>query len=361
MTWRRRQIGTLILFLTLPVWFPSFTSAQLNSLVARVDQPRGPIPAECEQGLSAAPPLRVAVRDIEPPRDQEAEALAPPSGALRTALQETQIALTRNDRPAFNAALSRTKALLLNYPAGAERRTAEEIVRLHEIAARLWDTQYEAPFFSDTDPQYSMVRDLPGYADAIRRNTLTDDNDRRFYPTAESREFVAQLAAERLQRLGIRNRTAEQSPRPAAREVGRVRGTSRTPSTPRASSTTTTRKRVATKAAPRSPKRAAAPPAVAAAPAPTPAPAPAPASTQTSPPVDTAASTIPEDPVRTTTAATTTPPAAETAAVPSTGPVTSTNVVPESPSTSRGRSVILPAILILIGLGVLIVLFRASK
>jgi hypothetical protein len=38
-----------------------------------------------------------------------------------------------------------------------------------------------------------------------------------------------------------------------------------------------------------------------------------------------------------------------------------TQVVPVVPQPGRGRSVILPTILILIGLGVLILLFRASK
>src|SRR5215203_2171136 len=150
MKWCHRRMGLLVLagsvLLTLPVaLFAQVTSPQLplNNLVARVDQPRGPIPAECEQGLSPAAPLRVEVRDIELPVDEPGEPVAPPSGALRAALQQTQVALTDNDRPAFNAALARTRALLVTYPTGAERRTAEDIVRLHEIAARLWDTQFE--------------------------------------------------------------------------------------------------------------------------------------------------------------------------------------------------------------------------
>lgn len=329
-----------MLFVTLPV----LSFAQLNSLVARVDQPRGPVPAECEQGLSPAPPLRVAVRDIELSRNEPAEALAPPSGALRTALQETQIALTRNDRPGFNAALARTKALLLTYPSGAERRTAEDIVRLHETAARLWDAQYEAPFFSETDPEFALVRDLPGYGDAVRRHTLTDDRDRRFYPAAESRDFVTQVAGERLQRLGIHRTTRTirdervERPRTSSRASSAA---PRRPSPRRASSTSTRtiRKPAVATPAPRSPNPAV-PPTVAAVPAPAP--------TQTSSPV---AGDVPVDPQPTTTTAA---PIVDTA-------VTSTAVLPAAPPTGRGRSVILPALLILIGLGVLIVLFRASK
>lgn len=367
-----------MLFVTLPV-LSSF--AQLKPLVARVDQPRGPIPAECEQGLSPAPPLRVAVREIELPPDEPAEAVAPPSGALRAALHETQLALTRNDRPAFNAALARARALLLNYPSGAERRTAEDIVRLHETAARLWDTQYEAPFFGDTDPEYALVADLPGYADAMRRNTLTDDKERRFYPTAESRDFVAQVAGERLQRLGIRGTT-----RTTVREQPRVREqrTERPSTSPRASSaaprrqsprraastssasTRTTRKPAVANPAPRSPNPTVPPTAaVDPAPAPTqtptqtasspaagdvPTPDPEPVTTPVDPPASATTAVTETAPTTTTTAA----PVADTA-------VTSTDVIPAAPPTSRGRSVILPALLILIGLGVLIVLFRASK
>ena len=360
MTLCHRRMRALVLFLTLPL----SSHAQLNSLVARVDQPRGPVPAECEQGLSPAPPLRVEVRDIEPPRNEPAEPIAPPSSALRSALQETQIALTRNDRPAFDAALARSKALLLNYPAGAERRTAEDIVRLHETAARLWDAQYQAPFFSGSDPEYALVRDLPGYADAVRRSTLTDDNDRRFYPTAESRDFVAQVAGERLQRLGIHRTTRpvreERVERPRSSPRRSTASSSSKPRRRTPSTTTSTRKPAATTPAPRSPKPTV-PPTVTAAPAPAPTPttsspvagdvsAPAPAPAQ-----------APADPPATTTVVTETAiPAVETAPV--TTPVTSpTTVIPEVPSPSRGRSLILPIILILVGLGVLVVLFRASK
>ncbi len=342
----------------------------LNSLVARVDQPRGPIPAECEQGLAPTPPLRVETRELDIPEPEPAEPVAPPSGALRTALQETQLALTRNDRPAFNAALARTKALLDGYPTGAERRTAEEIVRLHESAARLWDAQYEAPFFGETDPEYALVRDLPGYAEAIRRNTLTDDRDRRFYPTAESRAFVADLAGERLQRLGIhRNTRVIREERPRASTSTSTRRTSPRRGSTSGSTSTSTRKPAAASSAPRSPNPTA-PPTVAAAPAPAPTrpsspvagddiPAPAsPPATMTDVATETTLPSTPSVPP-TDTMTTTAPATIEPSTAIDT--VTTTNVVPAASPTSAGRSVILPTILILIGLGVLIVLFRASK
>lgn len=371
MTWWHRRMGLLVLAGSILLTLPMDTSAQvtpLNSLVARVDQPRGPVPAECEQGLSPTPPLRVAVRDIELPANEASDAIAPPSGALRTALQETQIALTGNDRPAFDAALARAKALLVTYPAGSERRAAEEIVRLHETAARLWDTQYETPFFSQTDPEYALVSGLPGYAEAVRRSTLTDDQERRFYPTAESRDFVAQVAGERLQRLGIRGgtrsvrdeRVREERPRPA-----------RASTSPRRSTTSPRRSTASSPSRASTPTRkpAAATPTVAAAPAPAPATSsvsPSPvagdvSSSTTSTPEPATTSAPATDTATVTTATEVTTTTLTTSTTASDTVVTSTDVVPEAPSASRGRSVILPAILILIGLGVLIVLFRASK
>jgi hypothetical protein len=431
MKWCHRRMGLLVLagsvLLTLPVAFAQVvTPAQgipLNNLVARVDQPRGPVPAECEQGLSPAAPLRVDVGAIELPVDEPGEPVAPPSGALRAALQQTQIALTENDRPAFNASLARTRALLVNYPTGGERRTAEDIVRLHEIAARLWDTQFEAPFFGETDPEYALVRDLPGFAEAVRRSTLTDDRDRRFYPTAESRDFVADLAGERLQRLGIQRgprsvREQRSTPRASASPSTTTPRRSATSASPRRSDTSASPRRSTTSASGRStastssrstatssrsgatsgraatpsdrsttsssprpdPVPARAPAVSTPAPRPvTPAPAPAVAATppaasessssgdvatETTLPATETASGTPTTDIASDTGAnaddpTLTDPAA-TAAVADSA-VTSTNVLPAAPPTSRGRSVILPTILILIGLGVLIVLFRASK
>jgi hypothetical protein len=380
----------------------------LNSLVARSDRPSGPAPAECEQGLSATPVLRVEAPPPEvSPMPVEAPATPPPSTALRAALQETQTALTRNDRPAFDAALSRARVLVASYPNGAERRAAEDVVRLHEAAAKLWDAQYRSPFFSDSDPEYALVSGYAGYQEAVRRSVFTDQDGVRFYPAGESREFVTQLAGERMGRVS----TSSSSPRVASTTTSNRRTPTpsaaaprtRTPRTtvprtttprlttprtttprttiaratsPRTTRRTTTpspRKTAATTPAPSSPNPSA-PPTVTAEPAPAPATV-----TATAAPVTTsspAAGVVPEPPAPPAPATTTTGPAdmpvdtgvadtvladTVTDTIVATADTSATEVAPTAPQPARGRSVILPTILILIGLGVLIVLFRASK
>jgi hypothetical protein len=395
MTLRDRRIGLLVLAACLPLCAVTAQTASpsrpLNSLVARSDRPSGPVPAECEQGLSAVPAPRIDVRDVPPPVEPAA-AQAPPSGALRSALQETQTALTRNDRPAFDASLARERSLLETYPTGAERRAAEEVVRLHEAAARLWDAQYRAPFFAQEDPEYALAGAWPGYAEAVRRSVFTDQDGRRFYPAAESRDFFTRLAGERLQRTSAAPRTTSTTRRTSSTSRSTPSTSRSTSSTPRSTSTmsrstsTTSRStssaskpRRSTTVAASTPRRSSPSPKP---PEPSPKPSPKPAATplapsssspdRSAPPTVTAepapapAVVTAEDPV------TTSAPDAGDVAPPTPAPATAdtavttldtsaTEVVPVVPQPGRGRSVILPTILILIGLGVLIVLFRASK
>lgn len=405
-----------------------------NALVARADQPLGPVPAECEQGLSATPALRVDVAEIPLPEASPAAVQAPPSGALRAALQETQIALTRNDRPAFNDALESARSWLAMYPTGAERRTAEEIVHLHDAAAKLWDAQYQSPFFGEDDPVLATVSGWPGYAEAVRRSVLTDSKGRRFYPAAESRDFVTRLAGERLQRLGIQPgtriaRDTRAIEKPAAASTTRPKKTTTTSTTRMTSRSSTSRSNTARATTPRTvtprtvtprittsrtatsrgstsrgsaprgstPRATPAPTPItrsasaSAAPSPKPKPqsgkpapvTPAPGNPNPSAPPTTAADPAPvpvavsqsnpdtapapaagdvASATTATTATTTTASASTTdSSTPSVDTALSTDVIPPTPQPVRGRSVILPTILILIGLGVLIVLFRASK
>ncbi|HEX6642402.1 MAG TPA: hypothetical protein VF215_14885 [Thermoanaerobaculia bacterium] len=320
--------------------------------------------------------MRVEVAELSMPAPVEpVEAPAPPSGALRAALQETQIALTRNDRPAFDAARERTKSLLANYPTGAERRAAEEVVRLHDAAARLWDAQYQSPFFGEDDPLYATVNAWPGYAEAVRRSVLTDDDERRFYPAAESRDFVTRLAGERLQRLGFTTPTRVTRNEPRATPTPRAT-TPRTTTPRTTTSRTTTSRSTVTRSAPRSPKPSkpapvthapgkpnpSAPPTTAAVPAPAPVAVSQPKTDTPPPPVAGDVAPAEPAPVTTSSAPTTTAEATtDTSSATFVDTALSTDVIPATPKPVTGRSVILPTILILIGLGVLIVLFRASK
>lgn len=355
-------------------------SDPLRPLVMRTDQPRGAAPAECEEGLSPTPALRVDVREIPLPEEiapPPATVAAPPQGELRGALESVQHALVGNNRPAFDEALVRTRLIVERYPAGGERRAAEELIRIYEGAGRLWEAQYQSPFFAQESPEYAAVANYPGYQEAVRRSVLTDQAGRKFYPAAESREFLTRVAGDRLTRLGVRTTTpparvaraeiSAPSPSPRRSAVSTPpsssprRATTSRPRTSRPSQQP--RKPAATTPAPSTPNPSA-PPTVATVPAPA-APSAAPPAagdpppSVTSDPVDPVAGT---DTTPTATETTETTDTASTTTATTAAPITPPPAAPE-PATepARGRSVILPTILILIGLGVLIVLFRASK
>ncbi len=356
-------------------------SWQLNPLVTRTAQPTGPVPAGCDESLAPAQTPRVIVADIP-----EREVLVPvsmpappPSRSLREELDAAHRALVRNDRPAFDEHLRAARSIVETYPAGGERSRAEEVVWALNDASVLWDAQFASPFFDETSDAYTRASRYAGYTDAMRRSVLTDDQDRRFYPAAESREFVSRVAAERLERLGVRSsmpppRTvrAETPRRRTAPSVSVASASSTSSSSPSPSPSrhrTTTRSHSSRKSSPThktskpaalaksAPSSSPDPSAAAPSPAPAePAPTAPPASAPTSSATDSAsapASPVAEDvaptPIVTDSATTTVAPA-------SPEPAPSTSAAP-----AERRSVIVPALLILIGLGVLIVLFRASK
>jgi hypothetical protein len=393
----RRRVGLLVLMTAVSLSLAAATNP-LNPLVTRTPQ-TGVVPAECAEGVAPAPAPRIEVREIPlPPPAETATMAEPPTGSLRAALEATQTALTRNDRPAFNASLATARTLLETYPAGAQRRSAEELVRIYNTTARLWDAQYESPFFDDASDAYALLRAYPGYEEAVRRSTLTRDG-RRYFPAGESRDFLGRLASDRLRGIGIQAPAPRiaRNERPGVPDTPRATASSSTPrptvtrgstgtARPRRTTTTTTPSRVTRQprsAAPSRPRltetrtAAAATPATST-PAPTPTPsAPAPATTAATPdtappiagtpttdaPVPTDTDTEPIEPTDTAGVTDTpdpvTPEATGTAGTTATAAPATPESQPSQPA--RGRSVVLPTILILIGLGVLILLFRASK
>ena len=413
-TWWYRRVGLAALGTLAIVSFVNAAPATLNPLVPRARQ-AGVTPAECADGLAPAAEPRVSVRDIPLPEISPAAAVAeaPPSASLRTALQDAQTALARNDRPAFDEALASARSLMTTYPTGAERRAAEELVRTYETAARLWDAQFESPFFDEASPEFQMMSAYPGWAEAVRRGTITEPRTgRRFYPAAESRDFLSRVAADRLRGLGlqapVRVARGDQAPRTPATTTVTPRRRTPTQTASRSTTTTTSRPRATTRrgsgrtttrvaaatpgsnARPSRPRLSSAPahprlstesrtaaavstpsgspgaPASsgagaaaaldAASPAAaSPGPSTAPPAAGGSPAAGATDTALPDVPDATTTPAT---PATDTSV---TTPPAGIEPVPAPVPPSRSRSVILPAILILIGLGVLIVLFRASK
>src|SRR6185295_7127440 len=130
---RDRRVGLLLLVVAVLVPRVDAQTAR-NPLVIRSAQPRATAPVECEQGLSSTPMARVNVAEIPLPPATATEALPPPSGALRQELQQVQNALARNDRPAFDEHRAAARDLLTGYPTGAERRGADQALRLYDDA-----------------------------------------------------------------------------------------------------------------------------------------------------------------------------------------------------------------------------------
>lgn len=370
-------------------------SPVLNPRVTKSATVHGVVPSDCDQALTTAPAPRIDVAEIPQVQLAALDLTPPPSGDLRTTLRDAQDALRRNDRPLFDANLSRARTLLASYPAGAERRAGEELLRVYEDAARAWDAQFESPFFDSASPLHARLSAYPGWSDAIRRGVLKDDRDRTFYPAAESRMFLTSIAADRLGRLGIRTtllpttRVASSAPMRSRTTLRPRTETARVPtkSRSRTKSNLSTRTATRPKSAPVSPDptarrtpRVTATPAPAAPPPRQQAAAP-PAAGGSFSPVPTTTTTA-SAPVATTSATTTTsgPATTTTASTSSSDTVVSDTIATDSafatdtvvttestvteteaPRTEQKRSILLPTILILIGLGVLIVLFRAAN
>jgi hypothetical protein len=388
----KHQHRARFLMFTLSVLLVSTGAAwPLNPLVTRSPRPPGAVPVECDQGLAPAPAPRLNVAEIPAPEVVPASLPAPPSRTLRRTLEDAHAALTRNDRPAFDAALTNARLIVRDYPPGAERTAAEEAVRAYDDAALLWDAQFASPFFDQNSEAYTRASRYPGYAEAVRRGVFTDDRDRRFYPAAESRTFVTRVASERLERLGIRtsapptriaraerptrsiaSSSSSSSPSVSSAPPSAAPSTSRRTSPRRGATHTNSRKSatpaISTPASPDPPvssARAVAESAPAAPPAAAPTPAAAPASPAAEgQPVD----DVPDTPAPGTAPAGTAPDTASdtaptTPASPDTAGSTVTPATPDVPDVTptERRSLVIPALLIGIGLLVLVVLFRVSK
>jgi hypothetical protein len=381
-------------------------SQPLNPLVVRSSQATMPVPPECEEGLSTVPAQRVETTAPEP-EVTPATIPAPPSRDLDAALSDAQSALDSSDRASFDASVSRLKTLLSTYPEGEERRLAEEAVRIYDDAAKIWTSQFESPFFGESSDAYRIANQYPGHAEAVRRQVFVDRDGNRFYPADETRDFLSRLSAERLARLGVKVEPVQiaRAPRPAAQDDDNI------PPLPPVVARTTPEPVVSTPAAPPSARPTPAPvrqpvarsttkPSGAAPSRPEPAkpaaakPAPVRATTPPPPddlpasspvvattpaastpaavttPVPAPATTEPPPPAVVETASTTTEPDGASASAPDTGSTATVApsrraTIPAAPAVpptqpARTRSVLLSVILILIGVGVLVLLFRTA-
>ena len=387
--------------------------AQLNPTVKVLPKPQTAVPPECAEGLVAATPRVIPEpQPVEPQR-----APAPPSLDLKTRLRAVQVAAEANDRDSFKAALADARSAVSSYPAGGERNAASDVIGVYTDLERLWDYAFSSAsgaFFDNSTDFVSMMRRYPDYAKFIADKTL-NAGGQTVYPTRETRQFLTTEASRRLSRLGVRTPTrvpeevfapvpprAQPQPQPQPKRVVTTPNVTRKttapahrkPATKIARATPAPRPRVVAGAPPaRKPARAPATtpkprvtptpvPVQPTAPTPTPVhavqpkPVPVPAPVVAPPPAPVpqpAPLPVPEPivtpkptpqpapaPTPTTTTASATTETTVTSEPTTTTATTSANNPPVQPQTGGRMNLLLAIILIIVGIGVLIVLFRAS-
>lgn len=342
--------------------------AQLNPTVNVVPRPQAPVPGECEQGLAQGQPRTLIAEAPPQPRPAPAkEGTAPPTLDLKTRLRAAQTGAEQGDREGFKSALVTARSAIASYPTGGERDAANDVLRVYEDLERLWDYAFTSPsgaFFdasTDNGALLTMLRRYPDYAKFIADSTLTIGGT-VVYPSSESRKFLVAEASRRLGRLGVRlpERMAEvpaPKPAPAPAPVGAkptaptLAPVHRAPRPSPAASTRPVRKprtQIAqSHAVPPKPRHVETTPPPAPQPAPQPVlqPPPAPAPEPQPPAVET------------------TPPPTTTTSVaaPTTTTASTTTTNPPVQQQGGGRvNLLFAIILIVVGVGVLIVLLRAS-
>ena len=381
-------------------------TAPLNPTVKVVKHPAAALPPECDEGVAPAPSPRIQVAEAPP----EPMPVAAHPETVRDLLQETQAAAARGDREGFNDALARLKAM-------PDHAMANDVIRVYDDLNRLWTYEFETPtgaFFDSSNELLPMLSAYPAYRKSIAEQTLTAGGA-MLYPSRESRDFLVREAASRLAKLGLAKKpaappvaAAKPTPKPP-REKPRTTITEETAHKPQSHHARTKKShggqaptpvpRVAEKkpaprptpvpapvpattthapvpAPIRTPTPTPVPTTTTHAPAPAPAPvpvttthAPAPAPAPASVPTTTTQAPVPAPaPVTTTTTApaTDTTPVTTTTATPETTTTATETTASEAPQAQQAqkspmKNVILPIILIVIGIGVLIVLFRASS
>jgi len=350
----------------------------LNPTVRVLPRATATVPEECEEGAAPQQPIQRAPREeLQIERDPSRDLEPPPSRDLRSHLQAAQIAAERNDREGFRAAVESAKTVLSTYPPGGERTAAGDVINVYNDLDRLWEYQFSSPtgaFFSAASENGTLLTALEryrGYNDFIRPQVIVDASGTRFYPTRESREFLIREAADRLTRLGFPapprrlptpavGRETPPRPQPARIEPAPKREPQPQPTTtarrePSKRRTTPTRRAQTT--SPRRTERRSEPPPTTATTVEVPLPPPV-VSTTAAPVVSATTAT---ETTATSPTTTSMPPAMVDTTDTTATELTATDTAQQPAQPARTRSVLLPLMLIIIGAGVLILLFRASS
>jgi len=401
-----------VLALALPLFAAIPLAAQtLNPVVTVLPRPAKTVPDGCEQGLTETPGPRVTPEEKKAAVAPAPEVpLPPPSTTLRGTLRQVQEAAERNDKEGFTNAVGRAASIVEDYPTGGEKTAAAAALKVYNDILAFWNYQYEVPtgaFFDATSRDlFARLKSYPDYERFISDKTIVDSSGTRFYPTRETRDFLVREASARLRRMSggavpvptpapqpprVTTKTpAPPTQTPHAKKPVEHKTTTATTKAPTKKTTTTAHKAKPAPApkttAHKAPKKhepvkvAEAPKKVTVtekpAPKPAPSPAPAPVTTATTaptkppspPPAPHPTETVPSTTTMTPTQTTATTDTATATSATETTDTTATTATAEtgtqptqaSPAGSR-RNLILPIILIVLGVGVLILLFRTSS
>ncbi|MGH9419177.1 MAG: hypothetical protein ACRD3J_04325 [Thermoanaerobaculia bacterium] len=383
-------------------------TSQLNPTVKVLSRPQSPVPAECATDIDTTAPALEPESQPAPSTES-----VPPSNSLRASLRRVQVAAEGDDYAAFKAALAEARRMAASHPAGGERNAANDAIQVYTDIARVWDYAMASPsgsFFDGTVQGGSLLAALkryPDYGKTIASETIVAGG-RTLYPSRETRRFLARESSRRLARLGVSVPAKMAGPKPEWPRIAPppappvvkkpVQVTTKTkPATPKTTASVTSKparhkppaKTAATTPVPKAKPpvkiatttagTAGVPPASTstheakppASPKPpvtttsSPAPTTTPESTAGGTPALPGTSVVSTQPPPTTTTATATTPATETTASTSTAPATDTTDTATTgttaPAEKHGNTNIIWAIvLILVGIGVLVILFRAS-
>jgi hypothetical protein len=193
-------------FVALPIVALLGEGQALNPPVKVLDHPTSPVPADCGPAAPARTArlmpeeIAAAPRPVALAATAVASAMTVPRAALPMQMTMTQKGLEADDRERFADWLERTKSTLENIPPGGERDAAQNVVKVWDDAATVWDYQRSSTtgaFFDAWTPVYAVSKNYPELMRTINKQAIKGSHG-LIYPTAETREFLAQEAGRRL-------------------------------------------------------------------------------------------------------------------------------------------------------------------
>ena len=164
------------------------------------------------------------------PSSRPAAAIRSSAHDILTLLRNLKDAADQNDHDGFNSDLAEARASASVLPSGTQKSGVDELLKTYGDLARVWDYAFASPSGSFFDEQtqngslLSTLRAYPGFDEYIARRTLVDPaSGHRYYPSRETRDFLAAYAGQQLSRLGI------SAPTEIPRTASSVPSTSPTP------------------------------------------------------------------------------------------------------------------------------------